>query len=199
MPVHVCFDAHISAGHKNSCCMTSGERTSNDIYFQRENDKAHGIQSIYHFKETATALVKTAATEASATQQQQWVVQLQVGASDTHISDEANINLPHTVHHWHCFACALFWPIRFSFFSSYSAQRYFVLAQCFPFTAICPKIHVPNERLLSCWVRTCRWCCIDFDLNSVSLHLEFGANRREETIFVCSNKSQQQRMCVHIT
>lgn len=36
--------AHISsAGHKNSCCMTSGEQTSNDIYFQRENDKAHGM------------------------------------------------------------------------------------------------------------------------------------------------------------
>lgn len=33
------------------------------------------------------------------------------------------------------------------------------------------------------WVRI--GCCIDSDLNLVSLHLEFGANRRGETLFVC--------------
>lgn len=37
--------------------------------------------------------------------------------------------------------------------------------------------------IIECWVRI--GCCIDSDLNLVSLHLEFGANRRGETLFVC--------------
>lgn len=54
----------------------------------------------------------------------------------------------------------------------------------FPLLAFaCCHNPCPKPSLLSVRVRI--GCCIDSDLNLVSLHLEFGANRRGETLFVC--------------
>lgn len=54
----------------------------------------------------------------------------------------------------------------------------------FPLLAFaCCHNPCPKPLLLSVRVRI--GCCIDSDLNLVSLHLEFGANRRGETLFVC--------------
>lgn len=189
MPVHaLCFSTY-HFDHKHTAAvaaiagMTGGEVKRPARYFifsVRTIKHTACAHNIYHFEETTTR--RTARNNHSKsntpTLRHTYIRRSKHWHSDV-------INLPHTMHHWYrLYRTFAHSPLSFGI-QLLSARR-------FPF--VCHN--AMSQTKMFCWIVRVTLHS-NSDLNLVSLHLEFGANRRENTVLVCFfKKSLHQRMCV---